>query len=134
VSKAPARSTSRRRTLRSSSKASIRRLAIPYQVIELAVPVGRDTVVAVDAVDSGSVAHLAVGATLPVRFDPAEPREARLLVGTRQFVDRNRYHFLPGVLGIGVIGTLVALGFGKRRKAAEPSSSPPPPLPHRSDA
>ena len=114
VSRSPARSHSRRRSI-GDPKTRLR-LAIPYQVVELIVPRGRDTVIAVDAVDSGSVAGLAVGVMLPVRFDPAAPREARLLVGTRRFVDRNRYHFLPGVIGIGIIGTLAALGFGRRRR------------------
>ena len=54
VSKSPARVSKRRRS-RSYSSESVRRLAVPYQVIELQVPVrGRpDSVVAVDAVDSG---------------------------------------------------------------------------------
>ena len=121
VTRSPARSHSRRRSI-GDPKTRLR-LAIPYQVVELIVPRGRDTVIAVDAVDSGSVAGLAVGVMLPVRFDPAAPREARMLVGTRRFVDRNRYHFLPGVIGIGIIGTLAALGFGRRRR---PSPAPRP--------
>jgi hypothetical protein len=121
VTRSPANIRSRRRSI--GDPKTRMRLAIPYQVVELIVPSGRDTVIAVDAVDSGSVANLAVGVMLPVRFDPAAPREARLLVGTRRFVDRNRYHFLPGVIGIGIIGTLAALGFGRRRR---PSPAPRP--------
>ena len=120
VSKSPSRRTSRRaRAFRGGSNA-LRRLAVPYQVVELAVPAhgGRDTVLAVDAVDSGSVAGLVVGATLPVRLDPAAPREARLVAGTRRFVGRNRYHFLPAVLGIGILAPLGAIGLRRRRRKA----------------
>ena len=78
-----------------------RRLAIPYEVVELGIPVsgGHDTVIAVDAVDSGSVPGLAHGARLPVRLDVAEPREAQLAGGTRRFVEANRYHFPVPVPG-----------------------------------
>jgi hypothetical protein len=95
-----------------------RRLKVPYQVVELAVPVpgGSDTVIAVDAVDSGSVAGLAYGARLPVRLDPATPREAQLAVGTRRFVEANRYHFLIPVVGFGILGTLGGLTYRWRRR------------------
>jgi hypothetical protein len=95
-----------------------RRLEVPYQVVQLGVPVrgGSDTVLAVDAVDSGSVAGLAHGAGLPVRLDPAAPREAQLAGGTRQFVEANRYHFLVPVIGFGILGTLAGLTYGWRRR------------------
>jgi hypothetical protein len=95
-----------------------RRLEVPYEVIELLVPVrgGRDTVLAVDAVDSGSVAGLAHGVGLPVRLDPAAPREAQLAGGTRRLVEANRYHFLVPVLGCAVLGTLAGLAYRWRRK------------------
>ena len=108
-----------------SRTSTYRRLAIPYQVIELALPRpgGRDTVLAVDAVDSGSVAGLAFGAVLPVRVDPLVPREAKLVGGTRHFVQRNRYHFLIPAVGCGILGTLAGLGYRHRRRrvAANPS-------------
>lgn len=71
---------------------AFRRLEVPYQVVQLAVPVqgGGDTVLAVDAVDSGSVAGLAFGALLPVRLEPAAPREALIDGGTQRFVEANR--------------------------------------------
>ena len=95
-----------------------RRLEVPYQVVELLVPVrgGRDTVLAVDAVDSGSVAGLAHGVGLPVRLDPAAPREAQLAGGTRRFVEANRYHFLIPVIGCGILGTLAGLTYRWRRR------------------
>ena len=95
-----------------------RRLQIPYQVVELSIPIsgGRDTVIAVDAVDSGSVVGLAHGSHLPVRLDPAVPREAQLASGTRRFVEANRYHFRIPVLGCGLLGLLAALSYRWRRK------------------
>ena len=74
VAKSPAR-VSRRRRSRSYSSESVRRLAVPYQVIELQVPIRGhpDSVIAVDAVDSGSVAGMAFGAVLRVRH----PRPSR---------------------------------------------------------
>jgi hypothetical protein len=98
-----------------------RRLEVPYQVVELLVPVrgGRDTVLAVDAVDSGSVNGLAHGARLPVRLDPASPRDAQLAGGTRRFLEANRYHFLIPVLGCGILGTFAGLGYRWRRRKQE---------------
>ena len=98
-----------------------RRLEVPYQVVQLGVPTrgGRDTVLAVDAVDSGSVAGLAYGARLPVRLDPASPREAQLAGGTRRFREANRYHFLVPILGCGILGTLAGLGYRWRRRKSD---------------
>jgi hypothetical protein len=119
VTKSPARVSPRRRS-RSYSSESIRRLAMPYQVVELLVPVpGRaDSVVAVDAVDSGSVAGLAFGSVLPVRHPTGDPRAAMLTRGTRTFLARNRYHLLPAVLVVPLIGMLGAWGFRHRRRRA----------------
>ena len=87
-------------------------------MVELLVPVrgGRDTVLAVDAVDSGTVAGLAHGVVLPVRLDPAAPRDAQLAGGTRRFVEANRYHFLIPVVGCGILGTLAGLTYRWRRR------------------
>jgi hypothetical protein len=95
-----------------------RRLEVPYQVVELLVPVpgGGDTVLAVDAVDSGSVAGLANSAVLPVRLDPAAPRDAQLAAGSRRFVEANRYHFLIPVVGCGILGTLAGLTYRWQRR------------------
>ena len=119
VSKSPERrGRARRRIARSSS---IRRLPVPYQVVQLRLaPANGDTVLVVDAVDSGSVANLAVGAEIPVRFDPKTPREGRLAQGTRSFLERNRYHFLPAAIGVPLIGMLAAMGFRRRRRSANP--------------
>lgn len=96
-----------------------RRLDVPYQVVELAVSLpGGDTVVAVDAVDSGSVTGLSHGARLPVHYDPRAPRDARLAAGTRRFAQDNRYHFLVPVLGCVAVGCLAALAFTRRQSPA----------------
>ena len=95
-----------------------RRLAVPYQVVELNVlAAGWDTVLAVDAVDSGSVTGLAFGTRQLVRFDPAVPRDAQLAGGTRRFAAANRYHFFIPVMGCVLLGTLAALGFRMRQRA-----------------
>lgn len=93
------------------------RLDVPYQVVQLALAAGAggDTVLAVDAVDSGSVEGLAHGARLPVRLDPAAPREAQLVGGTRTFASANRFHFLIPVLGCVTLGALAALTYRWRR-------------------
>ena len=123
VAKSPQRSRPRRRS-RSRSSESIRRLALPYQVVQLRLaPPGRsDSVLVVDAVDSGSVPGLAVGAELAVRYEPDAPRDARLAQGTRQFVERNRYHFLPVVIGVPAIGMLAAWGVRWRRRRSSTAS------------
>jgi hypothetical protein len=116
VTKSPARRTKRRRS-RAFRSESTTRLEVPYQVVELQVPVqGRpDSLLAVDAVDSGSVAGLAFGAVLRVRYPADDPRAALLTGGRRTFVARNRYHYLPIVIGLPLIGMLGAWGFRRRR-------------------
>jgi hypothetical protein len=74
-------------------------------------------------VDSGSVAGLTHGAGLPVRLDPATPREAQLAGGTRRFVEANRYHFLVPVIGFGILGTLAGLTYRWRRRKRQTSSA-----------
>jgi hypothetical protein len=119
ITKSPQNARARRRS-RSSRSASLRRLAAPYQVVELHVPLpgGRDSVLAVDAVDSGSVGGLVLGAVVPVRYDPSAPRRARLAQGSWTFVERNRYHYLPAVIGAPLLGMLAATGFRARRRRA----------------
>lgn len=110
------RAPSRTRNRRPGRYRFDRRLDLPYQVVELHLPnVSGDTVLAVDAVDSGSVAGLAHGARLPVRLDPVEPHDARLAGGTRRFTEVNRYHFVGPVFGFVVLGTLAASGSAWRR-------------------
>jgi hypothetical protein len=128
ITKAPARHTARRRRI-GSAFGDVRRLAVPYQVVQLLVPVpGRsDSLVAVDAVDSGSVAGLAFGATVPIRLDPHDPRGARLAGGRRTFLARNRYHLRIPMVGVAIVGMLAAWGAraGRARKRREPGVAPP---------
>jgi hypothetical protein len=116
VTKSPARRAGRyrRRAMRSDA---FRRLDQPYQVVELKLPMpGRpDSILAVDAVDSGSVTGLVVGTVLPVRHPPGDARGARLTAGTRTFGGRNRYHYLPVAVGLPLLGMAGAYGFRRRR-------------------
>lgn len=105
-----------------------RRLDIPYQVAELRLPnASGGTVLAVDAVDSGSVHGLVQGARLPVRLDPVAPRDAQLVGGTRRFAEANRFHFFVPQFGFGVLGTLAAVGYAVRRSKR---TARPPHLTH----
>ena len=99
-----------------------RRLAVPYQVVELnVVAEGRDTVLAVDAVDSGSVTGLVSGTRHLVRIDPTEPRHAQLAGGTRRFAAENRYHFFVPVIGCVILASLAGFGFRMRTNSGIPA-------------
>ncbi|HEU5040424.1 MAG TPA: hypothetical protein VFT84_06370 [Gemmatimonadales bacterium] len=113
ITKAPARTRSRTRSrISRGTGESVRRLAMPYEVVQLLfAPDGRaDSVLAVDAIDSASVAGLTPGAIVPIAYDPRSPREARMTLGSRTYRDRNRYHFLVPIMGLGVLGILGAWG------------------------
>jgi hypothetical protein len=127
ITKAPARTRSRTRSrVGRSSGESVRRLAMPYEVVQLQfAPDGRtDSVVAVDAVDSASVAGLTAGAIVPIAYDPRSPRDARMTLGSRTYRERNRYHFLVPLMGLGVLGMLGAWGWrhGRLRRSRIPSA------------
>ena len=127
VTKSPARRSPSRRRSRAFRSESATRLAVPYEVVQLQVPVaGRpDSLLAVDAVDSGSVSGLAVGAMLPVRYPTDDARGALLSEGTRTFIVRNRYHYLPAVVVVPLLGMLAGWGFRSRRKRRIERSSTP---------
>jgi hypothetical protein len=133
VTKAPAKKAAPRRRIRLGRSDNIRRLAMPYQVVQLrfTLPSAPDPIVAVDAVDSASVPGLDVGAIVPIRYDPRAPREARLAQGSRTFRERNRYHFLIPALGLGLVGMLgawVSRERRTRRRAAAPTAAMAPAL------
>lgn len=115
VAKSPTVRQSRRRRIVSGD--GIRRLAVPYEVLQLrfAVPGRADSVLAVDAVDASSVPGIAVGAEVQVQYDPASPREALLSGAERTFRERNRYHLRVPILGLALICTLGAWGWSARR-------------------
>lgn len=71
----------------------------PYQLVGLAFVPERvgDTVLAVDAVDDGSVRGLAPGVRLTVTYDLARPRAARIDGATRTFTRKN-------IVGLWTIG------------------------------
>lgn len=112
----------RRTQHRSRSWSHPERLTAPYQVIQLRfVPSGAtDSVLAVDEVDAGSATSLSPGAVVRVRYQPAAPRQAMLVDGTRTFRQRNRFHFLFLVLAVGGIGTAAALAWRLRGRRAVP--------------
>jgi hypothetical protein len=110
---------------RSRNSSHPERLKVPYQLVQLRlVPGGAtDSVLAVDEVDAGSAPSLAPGVVVKVKYQPAAPREAMLVEGTRTFRHRNRFHFLFLVLGLTGIGTAAGLTWrlrGRRRLAAAP--------------
>jgi hypothetical protein len=93
----------------------------PYYVVELGlIPWGaRDTVVAVDAVDSGSTAGLTHNAILPVRYDPRSPRHAILAAGGRTYPVRNRpLYWLFAAVAPAALTVLLVLALGRRRPPA----------------
>ena len=98
----------------------------PYYVVELSyLPAGaRDTMIAVDAVDSGSVARLGHDSVLAIRYDPRAPRRAVLTEGTRSYPARNRpiYWFLAAVIPAGI----TALLFLARSRRRPPTDGPAP--------
>ena len=110
----------RRTRHRSRSSSHPERFTVPYQVVQLRfVPGGAtDSVLAVDEVDAGSARSLAPGAVVKVRYQPAAPREAMLVEGTRTFRQRNRFHFLFLVLAVGGIGIAAGLAWRLRRRRA----------------
>ena len=126
VTKAPARTTPRRSRVGLGTSESVRRLAMPYEVVQLqfAPPGLPDSVVAVDVVDSASVAGLTAGAIVPIAYDPRSPRDARMTLGSRTYRDRNRYHFLVPMMGLGVLGMLGAWGVRHGRVRRERTASP----------
>ncbi len=84
----------------------------PWEMVELRfVPEGRDQPVsAIDGVDVGSMPGIAVGARLPVRYNPENPRDARLS-GTRTYRWREwlQLVWLAGTLVV-VVGGFILLG------------------------
>jgi hypothetical protein len=77
-------------------------LAHPYAVVQLALtPAGRrDTLVAVDEVDSVTAAGISVGAAFLVSYAVNDPRAARLLGARREFREGNVGRNLALTLGL----------------------------------
>jgi hypothetical protein len=85
----------------------------PYQVVTLSfTPSGAAwPVQTADAIDSGSVAALRQGATIPVRYAPGTPRHARIEGAGRTFETRNGRDAFLEALAIGAVLLVVTLGF-----------------------
>jgi hypothetical protein len=84
-------------------------------------------VVAVDAVDSGSV-RLAHDSILPVRYDPRQPRRAVIAGGSRSYPLRNRP--LYWLLAVGVpVGLTFLFLLARSRGASAPGSPTGPATP-----
>jgi hypothetical protein len=98
-----------------------------WNVVELQfVPEGRDQpVVAVDGVDEGSVKGLVPGATLPVRYNPNHPRDARLdgsrTYRWREWIELGEYIVLIILVfgGLWLLGKLASAWW--RRLTTRPS-------------
>lgn len=94
----------------------------PYQLIEAEfTPAGaRAPIVAVDAIDVGSIPKLAVGGMVDLEYDRTGPRTVHLRIGTRRWSEingRDAWYSLGavvGLLGLGLGARLLLFG---RRKA-----------------
>ena len=95
----------------------------PVQYVSLAfVPEGRrEPVVAADNVDLGSIPNLKVGQSLAVQYERANPRNARLVAGTRTFWKKNlRGLAITAAVWIVVGGFALALQGGVFRRRSGP--------------
>lgn len=95
-------------------------LPAPYQLVELEfVPRGyRAAVIAVDAIDDGSIPYLAVPQSLAIRYDPANPRRASISSGSRRFAEDNTSVFRTWTLiVVGALAGIAGLTWlaGRRR-------------------
>jgi hypothetical protein len=94
------------------------RLTMPYRIVALTfVPANtRDSITVLDAVDSTSVAAPVNGTLQPIGYEPGSPRTARLLTGSRTFVNANRFdYYVLGLAPIG-LGLLFSRVLWKRRR------------------
>jgi len=99
------------------------RLPTPYRVVGLTFlpPTARDSVTIVDAVDSVGLTKPPNGTLEPIGYEPGAPRTARLLVGTRTFINANRSELI--VLGIApVVLVLLASSYRRKRPSKQASS------------
>ena len=102
---------------RGMSRGRYDRLRVPYRLVALTfVPPGaRDSITVLDAVDSLSLAPKPANGTLePIGYEPGAPRTARLLVGTRTFINANRYEYI--ILALAPIGLVLLAGMVRRKR------------------
>jgi hypothetical protein len=92
------------------------RLPTPYRVVALTFvpPTARDSITVLDAVDSMSLNPKPPNGSLePIGYEPGAPRTARLLVGTRTFINANRSSLV--ILGIAPIVLALLAGMYRRK-------------------
>jgi hypothetical protein len=92
------------------------RLPTPYRVVALTFvpPRARDSITVLDAVDSMSLNPRPPNGTLePIGYQPGAPRTARLLVGTRTFINSNRSELI--ILGLAPIVLALLAGMYRRK-------------------
>ncbi len=100
---------------------------VQYVSLEFVPESRREPVVAVDNIDAGSIPNLQAGQSLAVQYERANPRNARLVAGTRTFWKKNlRGLAITAVIWI-VLGGLALIlwkGFRRRRPdSARPATS-----------
>jgi hypothetical protein len=103
------------------------RLGTPYRLVALTFvpPKARDSITVLDAVDSTSLVPKPPNGTLePIGYDPGAPRTARLLVGTRTFINANRGNLLVIALSPILLG-LVSSSYWRRKRARIANASLP---------
>ncbi len=96
----------------------------PVQYVSLEfVPEGRrEPVVAADNIDTGSIPNLKVGQSLAVQYEQANPRNARLVAGTRTFWKKNlRGLAITAVIWIVFGGVAIVLWGAFSRKPRGPN-------------
>jgi hypothetical protein len=94
------------------------RLRVPYRLVALTFmpPGARDSITVLDAVDSASLTPKPANGTLePIGYEPGVPRTARLLVGTRTFINSNRYEYI--LIAIAPIVLVLLAGSVRAKKA-----------------
>lgn len=94
------------------------RLRVPYRLVALTfVPPGaRDSITVLDAVDSLSLTPKPANGTIePIGYDPGAPRTARLLVGTRAFINANRYEYI--ILALAPIALVLLAGMVRWKRS-----------------
>ncbi len=101
----------------------------PVQYISIEfVPEGRrEPVVAADNIDAGSIPNVKVGQLLEIQYEKGNPRNARLVAGTRTFWKKNlRWLAITAVMWI-VLGCLAMLLWGavsRRRRGSKRITTP----------
>ena len=99
---------------------------VQYVALEF-VPEGRrESVVAADNIDAGSIPNLKAGQSLAVQYERANPRNARLVEGTRTFWAKNlRGLAITAAIWV-VLGGLAILlwgGLSRRRPGSESTAT-----------